>query len=133
MIIVPICEAVEVQGYPHGDRELGDVTVRNFVGGKLNIMHRSDVDPYGVVYGGVADKNKKCSTGIFLSYRNAHISHYLLGVVLRHRTDTSNVATWGWSSYMLTTSEPIGAGEGERILRLLRPATAEGIVGDSLD
>ena len=28
-----------------GDRELGDVTVQSFLGGKLNIMHRSDFDP----------------------------------------------------------------------------------------
>ena len=42
-----------------GDRELGDVTVRNFVGGKLNIMHHSDVDPHGVINGGIVDKAKK--------------------------------------------------------------------------
>ena len=42
-----------------GDLELGDVTVRNFVGGKLNIMHNSDVDPRGVINAGIADKEKK--------------------------------------------------------------------------
>ena len=41
------------------DRELGDVTVRNFVGGKLNIMHNSDVDPRGVINAGIADMVKK--------------------------------------------------------------------------
>ena len=42
-----------------GDRELGDVSVRNLVGSNLITMHHSDVDPYGVVNAGVADKNKK--------------------------------------------------------------------------
>ena len=28
-----------------GDRELGDVTVRNFVGRKLNIIYHPDVEP----------------------------------------------------------------------------------------
>ena len=36
-----------------------DVTVRNFVGGKLNIMHNSDVDPRGVINAGIADMVKK--------------------------------------------------------------------------
>ena len=40
-----------------GDLELGDVTVRNFVGGQLSIMHNSDVDPRGV-HAGNADKAK---------------------------------------------------------------------------
>ena len=35
------------------------MTVRNFVGGKLNIMHHSDVDPRGVINAGIADKAKK--------------------------------------------------------------------------
>ena len=43
---------------------MGDVTVRNFVGGKLNIMHHSDVDPYGVINGGIADKAKKYANSI---------------------------------------------------------------------
>ena len=47
------------KGAVEGDRELGDVTVRNFVGGKLNIMHHSDVDPHGVINGGIVDKAKK--------------------------------------------------------------------------
>ena len=43
-------------GAVEGDR---DVTVRNFVGGKLNIMHHSDVDQHGVIYGDIEDKVKK--------------------------------------------------------------------------
>ena len=39
-------------GAGEGDCELGDVTVRNFVGGKLNIRHNSDVDPRGVINAG---------------------------------------------------------------------------------
>ena len=35
------------------------MTVRNFVGGELNIMHHSDVDPRGVINAGIADKAKK--------------------------------------------------------------------------
>ena len=41
------------------DRELGDVTVRNFVGGRLNIKHHSDDDLHGVINAGIADKVKK--------------------------------------------------------------------------
>lgn len=47
-----------------GDRKLGDVTVRNFVGSNLKILLRSDVDPRGVVNAGVADKNKKSAKPI---------------------------------------------------------------------
>ena len=38
---------------------MGDVTVRNFVGGKLNIRHNSDVDPRGVINAGIVDKVKQ--------------------------------------------------------------------------
>ena len=36
-------------GAVDGDRELRDVTVQNFVGGNLNILHGSDADPHGVI------------------------------------------------------------------------------------
>ena len=35
------------------------MTVRNFVGGKLNIMHHSDIDPHSVIGKGVEYKVKK--------------------------------------------------------------------------
>ena len=47
-----------------GDRELGDVSVRNLVGGSLKPLHNSDVDPYGVINAGVADKCKKYAKAI---------------------------------------------------------------------
>ena len=47
-----------------GDRELGDVSLRNLVGSNLVTMHHSDVDPYGVINAGVADKNKKYAKAI---------------------------------------------------------------------
>ena len=47
-----------------GDRELGDVSMRNLVGSNLKPLHNSDVDPYGVVNAGVADKNKKYAKAI---------------------------------------------------------------------
>ena len=47
-----------------GDRELGDVSMRNLVGSNLKPLHNSDVDPYGAVNGGVADKNKKYAKAI---------------------------------------------------------------------
>ena len=42
-----------------GDRELSDVTVQNFVGDSLNILHCSDVDPHSVIRMGVANKAKR--------------------------------------------------------------------------
>ena len=47
-----------------GDRELGDVSLRNLVGSNLVTMHHADVDPYGVINAGVADKNKKYAKAI---------------------------------------------------------------------
>ena len=40
------------------------MSVRNLVGGNLKPLHNSDVDPYGAVNGGVADKNKKYTKAI---------------------------------------------------------------------
>ena len=42
-----------------GDRELGDVSVRNLVRSNLNILHSSDADLHGVIRVGVAEKAKK--------------------------------------------------------------------------
>ena len=64
----PIHADIAFEGLSSGaiddDRELGDVSVRNLVGSNLVTMHHSDVDPYGVVNAGVADKNKKYEKAI---------------------------------------------------------------------
>ena len=54
-----------------GDRELGDVSMRNLVGSNLKPLHNSDVDPYGAVNGGVADKNKKYARRLLVTRSTA--------------------------------------------------------------
>lgn len=59
----PIQADIAIVGLTTGavdvDRKLVDVTVRNFVGGNLNILHRPDVNPHGVIRAAVAKKAKK--------------------------------------------------------------------------